>query len=58
MQFSFVDSLLADLYTDARPFSHVLLGKDDIIFSQVSTVLFHLISIPSMRGMLVVVNQQ
>ncbi|KAJ8441447.1 hypothetical protein Cgig2_023633 [Carnegiea gigantea] len=38
MQFSFVDPLVANFYTEARPFSHVLLGKDDIIFSQGSLV--------------------
>ncbi|XP_048494242.1 probable E3 ubiquitin ligase complex SCF subunit sconB isoform X2 [Beta vulgaris subsp. vulgaris] len=37
-RFSFVDPLVADFYTDARPFDHVLLGKNDIIFSQGSLV--------------------
>ncbi|XP_021762285.1 probable E3 ubiquitin ligase complex SCF subunit sconB [Chenopodium quinoa] len=37
-KFSFVDPLVADFYTDSRPFSHVLLGKNDIIFSQGSLV--------------------
>ncbi|CAO2816257.1 unnamed protein product [Amaranthus hypochondriacus] len=37
-RFSFVDPLVADFYTDARPFNHVLLGKKDITFSQGSLI--------------------
>ncbi|KAL2898592.1 putative E3 ubiquitin ligase complex SCF subunit sconB [Bienertia sinuspersici] len=35
---SFVDPLVVDFYTDSRPFNHVLLGKNDIIFSQGSLI--------------------
>lgn len=42
-KFSFIEPLVADFLTDARPFNHVLLGKDDIIFSQGSLV--HLLKI-------------
>lgn len=42
-RFSFVDPLVADFYTDARPFNHVLLGKNDIAFSQVGWVVCELI---------------
>jgi hypothetical protein len=35
-QFKFVDPLVADLYiTDAKPFDHIILDKNDITFSQV-----------------------
>ncbi|GAB2298931.1 hypothetical protein Dimus_033007 [Dionaea muscipula] len=33
-QFKFVDPFTIDYYTDARPFSHVVLGTNDIIISQ------------------------
>jgi F-box/WD-40 domain protein 7 len=36
-QFKFVDPLVADLYiTDAKPFDHIILDKNDITLSQVS----------------------
>lgn len=34
-QFKFVDPLSADLYTNAKPFDHIVLDKNDVIFSQV-----------------------
>ncbi|GMH05141.1 hypothetical protein Nepgr_006981 [Nepenthes gracilis] len=37
-KFQFVDPLIANFYIDARPFSHVLLGKNDIIFSRGSFI--------------------
>ena len=38
-QFKFVDPLVADLYTEAKPFNHLFLNKNDIIFSQVLNLL-------------------
>ncbi|GAB4831631.1 hypothetical protein Ancab_005642 [Ancistrocladus abbreviatus] len=35
-QYKFVDPLIVDYYMDSRPFSHLLLHKNDIIFSQES----------------------
>ncbi|PSR87657.1 F-box/WD repeat-containing protein [Actinidia chinensis var. chinensis] len=37
-QFKFVDPLVADLYTEAKPYNHLFLNKNDIIFSQGSLV--------------------
>ncbi|KAK9272757.1 hypothetical protein L1049_003134 [Liquidambar formosana] len=37
-QFKFVDPLVADFYTEARPYNHVLLDKNEIIFSQGSVI--------------------
>lgn len=34
--FQFSDPLAADIPTEAKPVDHILLEKDDIIFSQVS----------------------
>ncbi|CAL1392089.1 unnamed protein product [Linum trigynum] len=33
-QFRFADPLVADFYTEAKPFDHILLDEDDIIYSQ------------------------
>uniref|UniRef100_A0A251J913 F-box domain-containing protein n=1 Tax=Manihot esculenta TaxID=3983 RepID=A0A251J913_MANES len=37
-QFKFVDPLSADLYTNAKPFDHIILDKNDVIFSQGSSI--------------------
>ncbi|GFZ19176.1 hypothetical protein Acr_27g0009150 [Actinidia rufa] len=33
-QFKFVDPLVADLYTEPKPYNHLFLNKNDIVFSQ------------------------
>ncbi|KAK3036664.1 hypothetical protein RJ639_030233 [Escallonia herrerae] len=47
-QFKFVDPLLADFLTDAKPHDHSLLDRDDIIFSQ--GPLIRIVKIASFRG--------
>ncbi|KAL4332530.1 hypothetical protein GQ457_07G002290 [Hibiscus cannabinus] len=37
-QFKFADPFVLDLYTEARPLDHILLDKNDIIFSQGSII--------------------
>ncbi|CAN0857677.1 hypothetical protein LINGRAHAP2_LOCUS6865 [Linum grandiflorum] len=37
-QFNFDDPSVLDFYTDAKPFDHILLDDDDIIFSQGSSI--------------------
>ncbi|KAL8144508.1 hypothetical protein V2J09_017540 [Rumex salicifolius] len=37
-QFKFADPLMSEFYADAKPFSHVLLQRNHIIFSQGSTI--------------------
>ncbi|KAL5806610.1 hypothetical protein ACOSQ4_029343 [Xanthoceras sorbifolium] len=37
-QFKFVDPLVADFYTAAKPYDHILLDKNDIFFSQGSMI--------------------
>ena len=34
-QFKFIDPFGIDIFTDAKPIDHILLDKDNIIFSQV-----------------------
>lgn len=52
-QFKFIDPLVADLYTEAQPFNHLLLNDNDIIFSQVLYwVSFHDILFSSFTGFL------
>ena len=38
-QFKFVDPFIADFYSDAKPFNHLLLDKNKIFMTQVSGVL-------------------
>ncbi|KAI9153178.1 hypothetical protein LWI28_007239 [Acer negundo] len=37
-QFKFIDPFVADFYSAAKPFDHILLDKNDIIFSQSSMI--------------------
>ncbi|KAA8530330.1 hypothetical protein F0562_005039 [Nyssa sinensis] len=45
-QFKFSDPLVADFYTNAKPYSHVFLDKNDIIFSQ--GAMIHMLKIDSL----------
>lgn len=42
-QFKFADPLVADFSTVSKPYNHVLLDKNDIVFSQVlsTTLVLH-----------------
>lgn len=44
-QFKFVDPFVADFYTVPQPYSHVVMDKNDVVFSQVLSIPVYLASL-------------